>query len=55
MEQAAIVIGAYLLGWLLPEMVFILSPHADKFGRVPMMQNVVSAFGVALIAFGLSA
>jgi hypothetical protein len=49
------IVGASLFGCLLPEFVFMLSPHADGFKRVSLGVNIVSTVGAALLAYGLRA
>jgi hypothetical protein len=49
------VFGATLLGYMVPEMVFLLSPHAEKFKRVPFNINLTLAIAFGCLAYGIRA
>lgn len=52
MSMLALCIGAFLSGWLLPELVFCLSART---GRIPTAINFLLGISFALIAYGLKA
>jgi hypothetical protein len=52
MTIVALCIGAFLIGWFLPEMVLCLS---TRLATVPLMMNFLVGVGLALIAYGLKA
>jgi hypothetical protein len=52
MSTTAFCIGAYLAGWLLPELIFL---HSERTGRVPIGINIWSAIAFTLLAYGVRA
>lgn len=53
MNTAALVIGAWIGGYMLPELLAILSSRSDF--RIPLPMNFVAGCAAALIAYGLHA
>jgi len=51
--KAFIVIGFVLFGYLLPELIFIMSPNYKEIKRLPVMQNVVSSIALGCVAMGV--
>jgi hypothetical protein len=55
MNCAAITTGAVLLGWLIPEFMFMLAPRPEGFRAVPIGMNLACSVAFGLIAYGVSA
>lgn len=53
MNQAALVIGAFIAGWVLPELALVVGSRTD-IPRMPGALNWLTGVAAALIAFGLS-
>lgn len=54
MNMLALCLGAFLSGWVLPELVFVLSPRPGGF-TIPALVNFILGLGFSLIAYGLKA
>lgn len=52
MNTTALVIGAWIGGFMLPELLVILAPRDV---RTPLMMNFIVAAAAALIVYGLHA
>lgn len=48
-----IVVGFVLLGYVIPEWLFMFSPNYEKIKRIPIMQNIVSSIMFGCIAMGV--